>query len=212
VIGIIDYEIGNLKSVFHAFEFVGAEVEICTDPSELGKFDKLVLPGVGTFHQGMKNLESKGWIAPLNERVLTEKIPVLGLCLGMQLMADRGFEVLETKGLGWIPGVVRPLPRVHDSATGKPVKIPHIGWNNVDRKVEHPIFQGIPDSGHFYYVHSFHYECENEVSVIATTDYGQRFSAVVASGHIVGAQFHPEKSQTAGIQLIENFFRWEPVC
>ena len=204
MIGIVDHRMGNLLSVFNAFEYMGADVELCHDPRDLEDAEKIVLPGVGAFADCMKNLRDLGFQDELNRLVLEEKRPVLGICLGMQVMADWGEEGGEHLGLGWIPGrVVRIRP--NDSR----LKVPHVGWNNIQFFGESPLFQGLPESPDFYFVHSFHMECNDLAHVDAWCDYGGKVTAAVRRENIFATQFHPEKSQDFGLQVIENFLSWQ---
>lgn len=207
MIGIVDYGAGNLKSVFHAFDAVGVEAELCSHPSALGEYEKLVLPGVGAFGWCYKNLAEGDWIEPLSKRVLQEKVPILGICVGMQLMAESSQEGGMHPGLGWIKGEVVAFD---GAATG--VKVPHIGWNSVSFSREHAVVAGIPNESDVYFVHSYHFRCADRADVLASCEYGLSFAAAVARENIVGIQFHPEKSQERGIQIIRNFSHWKPQC
>lgn len=197
--GIIDFGAGNLRSVFHAFAAQAIPVEVCDRPDNLGKYEGLVLPGVGSFHDCYGALESKGWLGPIEEEVITRRTPILGICLGMQLMAGKGHEGRETRGLGWFDAEVRKI----DFAR----KVPHVGWNNVIVEKEHPLFAGIPDRTDFYFVHSYFFDSNSPGDVAGTSEYGKEFPAVVIKDNIMGVQFHPEKSQALGLRLIENFSR-----
>ena len=195
---ILDYKMGNLTSVANAFASVGAEVRIAASPAELRDADRIVLPGVGAFGEGMKHLTELGFTAPLREEVMNKKKPFLGICLGMQVLAERGFEFGDHAGLGWIPGQVKKL----EAGT---LRIPHVGWNNLKLVNPNPLFDGIPQEIDFYFVHSFHFETAEQGNVSAVCGYGQDFTAAVAQGNIFGVQFHPEKSQKAGVRLLQNF-------
>jgi glutamine amidotransferase len=209
---IIDYGSGNLRSAAKAFERAAAEAEIATqirvtsDADEVGKADRIVLPGVGAFADCRRGLAAvAGMEAALEESVRRRGRPFLGICVGMQLMAERGREFVVTEGLGWIPGeVVRMVPE--DPA----LKVPHMGWNELDAPATHPVLEGIPAGTHAYFVHSFRLACSAERDVLASVDYGGAIAAVVGRDNLVGTQFHPEKSQAAGLRLIANFLRWRP--
>ncbi|ACL02339.1 imidazole glycerol phosphate synthase, glutamine amidotransferase subunit [Desulfatibacillum aliphaticivorans] len=203
MIGIVDHGMGNLLSVFNAFEYMGADVELCGDPRDLEDADKIVLPGVGAFPDCMKNLKELGFQEVLNRLVLEEKRPVLGICLGMQVMAEWGEEFGEHQGLGWIPGRV---VRIRPEDPG--LKVPHVGWNNIRYSSDSPLLKGLPESPDFYFVHSFHMECTDPAHVDAWCDYGGRVTAAVRRDNIFATQFHPEKSQDFGLKIIENFLSW----
>lgn len=196
---MIDYGMGNLLSVKRAFEKCGADVIITQNPAELLQASHIVLPGVGSFRDGMKNLRENHWVEILNQIVRENRVPILGICLGMQLLADKGYEIEETKGLGYIPGKVVLMQ------AGVKERIPHVGWNEVHIKNESSILNGIKDKTDFYFVHSYHFDVERQENIVATTPYGGDFVSVVNKDLVFGTQFHPEKSQKAGFQLIKNF-------
>ncbi len=200
---IIDYEMGNLGSVRRSFEECDAEVLISTDPHDLKLATHIVLPGVGAFAEGMEHLIRGGWIDPLRQAVLNDRIPTLGICLGMQLFADRGFEKGDTPGLGFIPGKVALLePGNSDS------RVPHIGWNEVDFVPNTPLFTKIPNKSDFYFVHSFHFIPENNNVIVGETPYCGNIVSAIQSENVFGVQFHPEKSSRAGFQLIRAFLEY----
>jgi len=205
VIGIIDYGMGNLRSVRNAFDHLGCAVNICSRPDRIHEFDRLVLPGVGSYRAGMEALNRLGWAEVLKYCVVSGT-PLLGICLGMQLLFDCGDEHGPTSGLGLIRGqVVRLTPRL-------PNKIPHVGWNNLSDIKPHPLFDGVKPSVDFYFVHSYHCVPLDSNNAIATCDFGGEFVAGVAQGHVVGLQFHPEKSQPAGMRVLDNFAQWNAAC
>ena len=197
---IIDYQMGNQRSVINAFEAMGCEVCASNDPMEIVRADRIVLPGVGAFGEGMERLRKLGLIKILNEEVLHKKKPFLGICLGMQLLADIGYEFGEHEGLGWISGKVKRI-----KADG--ILLPHVGWNNLKLVNPSPILSSNLNGVDFYFVHSFHFETSDPNHISATCEYGEEFAAVVSKGNIFGAQFHPEKSQKAGRILLENFLK-----
>jgi imidazole glycerol-phosphate synthase subunit HisH len=201
MIGIIDYGMGNLLSVKNAVEYLGCDVKIVASPSDLLSCEKLILPGVGAFTDCMKNLNEKGFIQELNNQVLEHKKPILGICLGMQVMARNGFEGGVTRGLGWIDANVELV--TSDSSA---CRIPHVGWSETTFS-SHPLFDGIKDVPEFYFVHSYHMNVENKNEVIATFDHGGVYTAAVAKNNIMGCQFHPEKSQEFGLKVLDNFTR-----
>lgn len=197
-IDIIDYGMGNLQSVRNALERLGCEVGVSSDPQSIGNADALVLPGVGAFGEAMGNLQQRNLVAPLRRAVLEEGKPLLGICLGMQLLADSSEERGEFRGLSLIPGVVRKIP------VSGGLRLPHIGWNGVSLRKPDPLFGGIPDGGAFYFVHSYRFECE-DTYVAGLTDYGTEITAAVQKDRIFGVQFHPERSQRKGLRLLKNF-------
>ena len=211
-VAIIDYGSGNLRSATKAFERaareagISAEIDLTDKAERVATADRIVLPGVGAYADCRRGLDAvPGMVEALRETVEAKARPFLGICVGMQLMSSRGLEKTTTQGLGWIKGdVVKMEPS--DPA----LKIPQIGWNTLDRKRVHPLFEGIPETLHAYFVHSYPLAAENPDDVVATVDYGGPMTAFVASGNKAGAQFHPEKSQTLGLALITNFLRWKP--
>lgn len=212
---IIDYGSGNLRSVEKALQRAAAErglavtVTVTDEPSAVAGADRIVLPGVGAFAACAEALAAiPGMISALEHVVLVEKRPFLGICVGMQLMAARGLEHGQHEGLGWIDGDVVVM-KPDDAA----LKIPHMGWNTLTQTRPHILLDGIEtgDEGlHAYFVHSYFLDAKSEVDVLARTDYGGPVTAMVAKDNMVGAQFHPEKSQTLGLALIGNFLKWRP--
>jgi imidazole glycerol-phosphate synthase subunit HisH len=192
---------GNLRSVQKAFEKVGCEAIITNDHEIIKNASKIVLPGVGAFKDGMKHLEELGLIDILNEEIIKNKKLFLGICLGMQLIAKKSYENAQTDGLGWINAEVIKFDFTnHD----KNLKIPHVGWNNVNYQNDNLLFKGIPNGSDFYFVHSYHFKT-NEDIVTSTTDYKFDFVSSVNKDNIHAFQFHPEKSQIVGLKLIKNF-------
>ncbi|MDZ4826254.1 MAG: imidazole glycerol phosphate synthase subunit HisH [Actinomycetota bacterium] len=199
-VAIVDYGLCNLDSVRRAFETLGAQAFVTDLPSDLEYADRIVLPGVGAFPDAMRNLRGRGLDDALGMQVLEEGAPFLGVCLGMQLMADLGHEVEDTKGLAWLSSqVTRLVPTATDR------RVPHIGWNEVRPARESPLFAGIPPSADFYFVHSFHVACAHDEDVLATTPYCGGFASAVQRDNVFGVQFHPEKSQQYGLRLLKNF-------
>ena len=199
-VAIVDYGMGNLDSVRRALEECGAKVSVTSSPRDLETVPAIVLPGVGAFPAGMRHLRQRGLIDVLTEQVVERRIPVLGICLGMQLFAQKGWEMEETEGLGWISGEVHRLEAKHSEE-----RIPHVGWNEVALVRSSPLFAGIPSGKDFYFVHSFHLDCRNSEEVLARTDYCAGFVSALERANIFGVQFHPEKSQKSGLQLFRNF-------
>jgi glutamine amidotransferase len=205
MIGIVDYGMGNLLSVFNAFDYLGAETKICHRPEEIEHCEKIVLPGVGAFENCMHNLQKMNLIDALNDFALTKKRPVLGICLGMQAMAKKSYEYGEHAGLGWFDAeVIRITPQ--DST----LRVPHVGWNGIIYRKESPLFAGLPEDPDFYFVHSYFMKCKDNDDVDATVEYGSTYTASVRRGNIFATQFHPEKSQDYGLKIIENFLNWLP--
>lgn len=195
MIAIIDYGMGNLRSVQKALEFVGQEAVITDDTAVIKKADKLVLPGVGAFGDAINTIREKGFDKAIYEGVKSDK-PFLGICLGMQLVFDKSYEYGEYKGLGLIPGTIKLLP---DN-----VKKPHIGWNNLNIKMREPLFANLGESPYVYFVHSYYLETDAPV-VSATTDYGKEIQVAVQKDNIFALQFHPEKSGDVGLEILKNF-------
>lgn len=205
MIGVIDYGKGNLLSVCNAVEFIGESVVRCEHPDQILKADRLILPGVGAFKDAMDTLRKKGFIDVLDEVVRNMGRPILGICLGMQMMAEKSYEFGEYKGLGWFEAeVVQIRPNNPD------LRIPQIGWNNVRFQGQSTLFSSIPHDADFYFVHSYHLQCRESADVLATCDYGGTITAAVCKDNIFATQFHPEKSQDYGLTLLENFMRWNP--
>jgi glutamine amidotransferase len=212
---IIDYGSGNLHSAAKAFERaareadVAARILVTNDVAAVRAADRIVLPGVGAFADCKRGLAAvPGMVATLRETVEAGGRPFLGICVGMQLMATRGLEFGETPGLGWIAGDVTAITPADAS-----LKIPHMGWNTLTVRREHPLLAGIPtgpDGLHAYFVHSYHLATRDRSTVIAETDYGGPVTAIVGRDNMAGTQFHPEKSQTLGLRLIGNFLKWRP--
>ncbi|PKM94925.1 MAG: imidazole glycerol phosphate synthase subunit HisH [Firmicutes bacterium HGW-Firmicutes-1] len=200
-VAIIDYGMCNLLSVKRAFEECGADSFITTQPSELDEATHIVLPGVGAFPDAMKMLTINGWVPEIQKNA-NLGIPILGICLGMQLLAEWGEEGERTKGLGLIQGEVIRFDKSYQD------RIPHVGWNELHQKQPHPLFEGLPDKADFYFVHSYHFRVENHMDVLGTTPYCGGFVSVVNRQNIFGAQFHPEKSQRMGFKLIKNFLNY----
>ncbi len=198
MIAIIDYQMGNLRSVQKGFERVGHEAIITSDPAVLAKASKVVLPGVGAFADAITELKRRDLVAPICEAIEAQK-PFLGICLGLQLLFDCSYEDGEYEGLGILPGEVRrfDVPRKY--------KVPHMGWNQVHYRRESPIFAGIDDQTHFYFVHSYYVVPQDDEIVAGEAEYPDPFCAMVWRDNLYATQFHPEKSQSAGLKVLENF-------
>jgi glutamine amidotransferase len=207
---IIDYGSGNLRSAAKAFERAAAEaggkvaIEVSGNAEVVGRAHRIVLPGVGAFADCRRGLDAvPGLVAVLEQRVLRDRVPFLGICVGMQLLAERGLEHRTTVGLGWIPGDVVAI-------AGEGLKIPHMGWNDLEITAAHPVLDGLANGMHAYFVHSYRFACTDPRDVLATVRYGDPISAVIGRDNMIGTQFHPEKSQATGLRLIGNFLRWQP--
>lgn len=196
---VIDYGMGNLDSARRALEECGGDVVVTDEPSELRRADHIVLPGVGAFPEAMENLRQRGFDEALRDEV-SAGAPLLGICLGMQVLAATGSEAGGAKGLGLIDGDVdRLVP------TSRTERVPHIGWNEVTAVDDHPLFAGIAPGTDFYFVHGYHFAARSAADVAATTPYAGTFTSAVSHGSVHGVQFHPEKSQRAGFALLRNF-------
>jgi len=210
-IAIIDYGSGNLRSAAKALEVanknlnVNSKIVITSDPEVIKKSNKIILPGQGSFRDcflGIKKIN--GLIDTLNDFVLVQKKPIFGICVGMQLFAKIGYESEETKGFGWIDGVVKKINNIN-----KTLKLPHMGWNQIEFKKDFLLFSGIENKSHMYFVHSYEFLTKQKDCIVATTNYGNSIIVAVAKDNIFGTQFHPEKSQKNGLKLLENFLKWE---
>jgi len=214
-VAIVDYGSGNLHSAAKAFERAAHEsgheqpIVVTRDPDQVARADRVVLPGVGAFADCRRGLDAvSGMVEALDERVRRRGRPFLGICVGMQLMAERGREYEVTRGLGWIPGEVDRITPADAS-----LKIPHMGWNTLRELTPHPLLDGIPvgpQGLHAYFVHSFHLNVAERSDLVADADYGGAVTAIVGRDTMVGTQFHPEKSQRLGLKLIANFLKWRP--
>ena len=201
MIAVLDYGMGNLRSVAKALEHVGADVLITSDAYEAGSADAVVLPGVGAFARCMNNLEAAG-LAPVVRDALDSGKPFLGICVGMQILFERSEEFGTVDGLGILPGTVRRFDTGNEQAG---LKVPHMGWNEIQMQRRAPLLSGIEDGARTYFVHSFYVETENQEIVSTTTDYGARFVSSVWRDNLFATQFHPEKSQAIGLKLLANF-------
>ena len=197
---IVDYQMGNQQSVANAFEGLGCEGLVSNRPEDIAKADRIILPGVGAFGEGMEHLKSLHLDELIIEQVVEKKKPFLGICLGMQILADLSHEFGVHEGLGLIPGEVKRL-----KAEG--LLLPHVGWNDIKVQRKSELLEGIVTGSDFYFVHSFHFAVKSPGHAAATCEYGEEFVAIVEKDNIFGVQFHPEKSQKAGRRLLENFLK-----
>jgi len=214
-VAIIDYGSGNLRSATKAFERaardagIAADIELTADATRVRTADRIVLPGVGAYADCRRGLDAvSGMVEAIDEVAIARGRPFLGICVGMQLMSERGLEKSVTEGFGWIKGDVKEITPFDPA-----LKIPQIGWNTIHVKRSHPLFEGIAtgEAGlHAYFVHSYHLAATDPAQVLATADYGGAVTAAVARDNLAGTQFHPEKSQALGLALIANFLRWKP--
>lgn len=215
-VAIIDYGSGNLRSAEKAVERclqdkgLDLSVMVTSCPEKVAQADHIILPGVGAFGDCMQGLRAlDGMVECLEQTVIKEGRPFLGICVGMQLLASEGHEHGVFEGLNWIKGLVKPLV----IPEGRDMKVPHMGWNQIEiaeQHKSHPVFEGIKDGDHVYFVHSYQFETDDPSHVVARTDYGSPISAIIGRDNIIGTQFHPEKSQRVGLQLIGNFLGWRP--
>lgn len=221
-VALIDYGSGNLRSAAKAIERAALDnglplkLDVTADPGLVAAADRVVLPGVGAFgdcYRGLAALD--GMIETLSAAVIEKGRPFLGICVGMQLMAERGLEHGEHTGLGWIPGTVRMLEPAKPGQGDAALKIPHMGWNQLhlhaqDGVAKHALLDGIAEGAHAYFVHSYHLQASDPRHVLASVDYGGPVTAAVGRDNLFGTQFHPEKSQATGLRLLANFLRWQP--
>ncbi|MBS0362035.1 MAG: imidazole glycerol phosphate synthase subunit HisH [Proteobacteria bacterium] len=209
-VALINYGSGNLRSAEKALVRAAAgkhEIVVTDDPEVIARAERIVLPGVGAFAACMAALEARsGVIEAMTEAVQVKGAPFFGICVGMQLLASRGLEFGETKGLGWIPGDVRKLTDAGDPT----IKIPHMGWNGLSAVIDHPVFAGLRDGQTVYFTHSFAFFPQDSADVAAYVEHGERFPAAVARDNVAGVQFHPEKSQAVGLDLLARFLEWRP--
>ena len=208
---LIDYDSGNLHSAHKAFERMANELDagdilVTADPDAIARADRIVLPGDGAFPHCRTNLLSRtGLDAALQEAVVSRAVPFMGICVGMQMLATTGHEYEPTAGLGWIPGDIRKI-----APTDPKLKIPHMGWNDLVIDNPHPVLEGVQTGDHAYFVHSYAMDVADPAHLLAHVDYAGDITAIVGRDNIIGMQFHPEKSQTAGLRMIGNFLTWAP--
>ena len=200
MITIVNYGMGNLGSVQNMFKRIGVPSEISGDPAIIAKSTSLLLPGVGAFDAAMQKIADSGLLTVLNKKVLEERVPTLGICLGMQLLTNSSEEGI-LPGLGWISAKTVKFKFAPESK----LKVPHMGWNYVYSKKESPLTSNLPEEPRFYFVHSYYVQCDNEEDVLTTTPYGSDFHSIVQKDNVYGAQFHPEKSHKYGMKLLANF-------
>ncbi len=205
MIGLLNAEMGNIRSVYNAIYSLSFDIKVVKSGSELGGLSHLIIPGVGSYRSAMENINGNGLKESIRAFAESGK-PVLGICLGMQLLSDHGEEHGNTEGLGLVPGKVTRFP------DKKGFPLPHVGWNTVSFKARHPVFEGVKKGIDCYFVHSYRFICNNRENVYATTDYGEYFTSIVGKENVIGFQFHPEKSQANGLRMLENFCQWDGRC
>jgi imidazole glycerol-phosphate synthase subunit HisH len=208
MITIVDYDAGNIKSIVNMLRSLGVASRTTADPAVIAAADKLILPGVGHFDYGMRELVQRGLAAALNQRVLHDGIPILGICLGAQLLMRCSAEGTE-QGLGWIAGDTVAFDRTRMPTR---LRVPHMGWADTSVRPGNPLGTGLPADARFYFVHSFHIVCDHDEDVIFKASHGYEFVAGVQRGNILGVQFHPEKSHRFGMQVLRNFSAWQPTA
>ena len=201
MIAIVDYGMGNLKAFANIYRRLQIDHRIVSDADQLRESDGIILPGVGAFDHAMSRLNDSGLRDVLDECILTKKTPVIGICVGMQMLAKSSDEGV-LPGLGWVDGIVRKITL---SVGKRMLPLPHMGWNEVNQAINHPLFNGIRQNGSFYFLHSYYFECESSDSEMASAHYGSDFSCIVRSENVYGIQCHPEKSHHNGLQLLKNF-------
>ena len=203
MIAIVDYGMGNVRSLLNAFAYIGRDAVVTSDPRELQQAERIVLPGVGAFGDAMAAIRERQLQATLTDLALVQRKPVLGVCLGMQLFAQSSSGHGEHRGLGWIDAEVRRLE------VPAPLKVPHVGWNDVSFPADDWLFAGVRRAeANFYFVHSFHMICHRSADLLASADYGGPVTAVIRADNLIATQFHPEKSQDNGLTLLKNWVSW----
>jgi len=202
MVGIVDYNMGNLASVLNAFSSLGEDAQVESDPDKLSQYERLILPGVGAFGDAMEHLRERGMDEAVKNYAQSGK-PMMGICLGMQLLFDEGEEFGNHSGLGLIPGVVKEFNK---NRFEQALKVPHMGWNQLFKQKNSALFNGLDESFYLYFVHSFHVECEDEY-VIGKSEYGYPFVSAVNRDNIYGIQPHPEKSHENGLKILQNFLK-----
>jgi glutamine amidotransferase len=203
MIAIIDYGLGNIKAFVHVYNQLNIPFVVAKQCKDLKNVTKVILPGVGAFDNAIKKIENSGMRPALDELVLRNNLPVLGICVGMQMLAHSSEEG-SLPGLGWIDGEVRKL-NLSASTHSKPHPLPHMGWNGVEQVRKSKLFESLQQDARFYFLHSYYFQCQKDENVLAITDYCGKFACAVSSGNILGVQFHPEKSHQSGVSLLKNF-------
>jgi len=205
MIRIVDYGLGNVQAFINMYKRMNIPALPAREAAELNDAEKIILPGVGAFDHAIELLDASGMRGPLEKRVLQDSVPLLGVCVGMQMLAQNSEEG-KLAGLGWVPGVVRAFRSVHNAVD---LPLPHMGWNDVVPSSGSPLFRGLEEDARFYFLHSYFFHCDSESQTAATASYGLNFSCAVRAGNVFGAQFHPEKSHHYGAILLKNFAELE---
>jgi glutamine amidotransferase len=200
MITIIDYGVGNIRAYINLYERININIKVAYNATDLKNATKIILPGVGAFDYAMTRLNSSGMRERITELVLDKKTPIIGICVGMQMLGDKSEEG-ELPGLGWIPGKVMQFD---SSVLSSERRLPHMGWNNISHDNDN-LFNAIDSNNRFYFLHSYYFKCKNEENILATTDFGTNFTSAIKKDNIYGVQFHPEKSHNNGVQLLKNF-------
>jgi glutamine amidotransferase len=214
MIVIIDYGMGNLGSIANMLKQIGAQAEVTNDPQKIESAERLILAGVGAFDQGMQRLNDLNLIPLMTRKALEDKTPFIGICLGMQLLSRRSEEGV-LPGLGWLDAETlrfnfEASPPVPGLRSPVRLRVPHMGWNEIQIQKQHPLLNDLGEEPRFYFVHGYYVNCLDSESILATTDYGLPFHSILGKGNVLGTQFHPEKSHRYGRRILENFVRWNP--
>ena len=200
MITIIDYGVGNIRAYINLYERINVKIKVAYNAADLKSATKIILPGVGAFDYAMTRLNSSGMRETITELVLVKKLPIIGICVGMQMLGDISEEG-ELPGLGWIPGKIKLFD---SNSLSSERRLPHMGWNNISHNSDN-LFGSVDLNNRFYFLHSYYFECENQDDILATTEFGVNFTSAIKKDNIYGVQFHPEKSHTNGVQLLKNF-------
>ena len=202
MIAIVDYGMGNIRAFANVYKNLNFPYKVASLPDDLRGATRIILPGVGAFDHAMEQLHKSGMLETLEELVLRRRVPILGICIGMQILAHSSQEG-NLPGLGWIDGVVK---RIGVASLPPQIQLPHMGWNDINVKCSSPLLKDVQEGSRFYFLHSYYFSCRHDENIVALTEYGVQFPCVVNCGNIYGVQFHPEKSHRNGIQILNNFW------